>query len=82
MTNLSSSLVSPIKKSFLKAIAPDKSNENVYKSAMKDAYGTVTKGNESITPVDNLLALAPYVLEATSQTYNVFKRNPNWFEFK
>ena len=82
MTNLSSSLVSPIKKDFLKEIAPDKSHENVYKSAMKDAYGTVTKGNESITPVDNLLALAPYVLEATSQTYNVFKRNPNWFEFK
>lgn len=82
MTNLSSSLTSPIKKEFLKEIAPDKSASNVYKSAMKDAYGTVTKGNESITPVDNLLALAPYVLEATSQTYNVFKRNENWFEFK
>ena len=81
MTNLSSTLTSPIPKEFIKDIAPDKSDENVYQSGMKDAYGTSCT-ETGTTPVDNLLSLAPYELEYSDSLTAVYKRNPDWIEFK
>ena len=83
MTNLSSTLTSPIPKEFIKVIAPDKSEENVYQSGMKDAYGTsCTEEGLNTTPVDNLLSLAPYELEYSDSLTAIYKRNPDWIEFK
>lgn len=79
MLNVSSSLTSPIPADFIKEIAPDKSSENVFESGMKDAYGTTIKDTD-YSPVDNLLSLSPYVLEQVGDTYNVYKRNDDWFE--
>ena len=90
MTNLSSSLNSPIPLSFVKMLGSeckytDSERNNydnvVYAKGMKEAYGT-TNDNNKYTPVDNVLSLAPYVLEAVDDTYNVYKRNDRWFEFK
>lgn len=81
MTNLSSTLTSPIPKEFVKAIAPDQSDENVYQSGMKNAYGTACTQTNT-TPVDNLLSLAPYELEYSDSLTAVYKRNPDWIEFK
>ena len=90
MTNLSSSLNSPIPLDFIKQLAEEchKADPEVaatpstmYATAMKDAYGTVNTYDQSYTPVDNVLSLAPYVLEETSSTYNVYKRNEKWVEF-
>ena len=81
MTNLSSTLTSPIPKEFIKTIAPDKSDENVYQSGMKEAYGTACTETNT-TPVDNLLSLAPYELEYSDSLTAIYKRNPDWMEFK
>lgn len=92
MTNLSSSLNSPIPLDFIETLAQDlgykaydqETDENqgkMWGEAMKNAYGTVTKDKTTITPVDNLLSLAPYMLEAVDTNYNVYKRNPSWVEF-
>ncbi len=93
MTNLSSSLNSPIPLDFIETLAGDlgyksydqETDENrgkMWGEAMKNAYGTVTKDHTTITPVDNLLSLAPYMLEAVDTNYIVYKRNPSWVEFK
>ena len=90
MTNLSSSLNSPIPLDFIKQLAKEcheadpkvaATPSTMYATAMKDAYGTVNTYNQRYTPVDNVLSLAPYVLEETSSTYNVYKRNERWVEF-
>ena len=76
MQNVSSTLVSPFPADFIRAIAPDKTE-----SGMKDAYGTVNKNDERITPVDNLLSVGPYVLENADQQYNVYKKNEMYKEW-
>ena len=81
MTNLSSTLTSPIPKEFIKAIAPNQSEENIYQSGMKDAYGKASTETNT-TPVDNLLSLAPYELEYSDTLSAIYKRNPDWIEFK
>ena len=92
MTNLSSTLNSPIPLDFVETLAGDLSypaydqatdeqRAAMFGAAMKNAYGTVTVGNERITPVDNLLSCAPYMLEACDDTFNVYKRNDQWVEF-
>ena len=84
MTNLSSTLNSPIPLDFIKQLASecgDTNSNTMYSTAMKDAYGTVNTHDQTYTPVDNVLSLAPYVLEEVSSTYNVYKRNPKWVEF-
>lgn len=85
MTNLSSSLNSPIPLEFVEQLATEVGDTNkntMYASAMTKAYGTINQNNSSYTPVDNILSLSPYTLEYTDTTMNVYKRNPNWFEFK
>ena len=84
MTNLSSTLNSPIPLAFIEQLATECGDTNPntkYGTAMKDAYGTVNTHNQSFTPVDNVLSCAPYVLEAVDSTYNVYKRNTKWVEF-
>ena len=95
MTNLSSTLNSPIPLEFIEQLGneyadaildPEKREEakkgnNLYKNAMKNVYGTVNANNSSYTPVDNVLSIAPYMLEAVDSTHNVYKRNDKWFEF-
>ena len=92
MTNLSSTLNSPIPLDFVEVLASDlgygsyesetpERRGEMYRKAMKDAYGTAINGRSDRTPVDNLLSCAPYMLEASSTTYNVYKRNPSWVEF-
>ena len=92
MTNLSSTLNSPIPLEFVKELGneyaaksnkeEDKQSNKIYENAMKHVYGTVNSLDNSYTPVDNVLSLAPYMLEAVSSTYNVYKRNDEWVEFK
>lgn len=85
MTNLSSSLNSPIPLDFVEQLAEEVGDTNpttMYASAMTKAYGTINQNDSSYTPVDNILSLAPYTLEYTDTTMNVYKRNPDWFEFK
>ena len=84
MTNLSSTLNSPIPLDFIKQLGSEcgvTDSTKIYSTAMKDAYGTINDKNK-YSPVDNVLSLAPYVLEATDSTYNVYKRNDKWVEFK
>ena len=81
MQAVSSSLVSPFPADFIRAIAPDKSDANIYQSGMKDAYGTVNKTDPAITPVDNLLSVGPYVLEQSASQYNVYKKNELYKEW-
>ena len=85
MTNLSSSLNSPIPLSFIELLGSDCKDTNkdtLYKTAMKNAYGTVNSTNEDFQPVDNVLSVAPYILEASNSQANVYKRNDKWVEFK
>lgn len=83
MTNLSSTLNSPIPLDFIEQLGVECGDTNpntMYGTAMKNAYGTVNNKND-YSPVDNVLSCAPYVLESTSPTYNVYKRNNRWVEF-
>ena len=83
MTNLSGSLYSPIPAEFIKEIGKGSkgwTEKDAYYYGMKRTYGTVNSDNGS-KPVDNLLSVAPYVLETSDNTYNVYKRNPLWYEF-
>ena len=92
MTNLSSTLNSPIPLEFIEQLgneyakksdkAEDSQPNNIYRNAMKNVYGTVNSLDSSYTPVDNVLSVAPYMLEAVHSTYNVYKRNDKWVEFK
>lgn len=83
MTNISSSLNSPIKAEFLKAIAPNKDPNQIYKSAMNDAYGTTTKiDGVTYGPKDTTLSCGPYVVEETDSQNNVYTRNDEYFEVK
>lgn len=83
MTNLSGSLYSPIPADFIYEIGKGSkgwTEKDAYYYGMKKTYGTVNSDNGS-KPVDNLLSVAPYVLEGSDNTYNVYKRNPLWYEF-
>lgn len=85
MTGLSSTLVSPIPEDFIRAISPSKNPSDIYRKGMKEAYG-ITSHTDSgdRTPVDNLLSIAPYVLEkseAGGAGLIAYKRNDKWFEF-
>ena len=96
MTNLSSTLNSPIPLEFIEQLGNEyadaisdagkkeeaKQGNNIYRNAMKHVYGTVNANNSSFTPVDNVLSIAPYMLEAVDSTHNVYKKNDKWFEFK
>ena len=82
MTNLSSSINSPIPVEFLKAIAPNtKTKSDTFKSAMNEAYGTTINRTE-LGPKDTTLSCGPYVVEETSDLANVFKRNDSYIERK
>lgn len=85
MSNLSSTLTSPIPLQFIKDLAAECGDTNpntMYRTAMKDAYGTANSHNETYTPVDNTLSLSAYMLEDCQEGFNVYKRNPEWVEFK
>lgn len=82
MSNLSSSLYSPINQEFLKVIGEEAaggSGDTVYKSAMKEAYGTANSRGDW-APLDTTLSLGPYILEQSDTTMNVYKRNDDWYE--
>ena len=85
MNGLSSTLVSPIPEDFVRAISPTTNEDEIYKQGMKQAYGITSHiGNVDYSPVDNLLSIAPYVLEqsnAGTAGIIAYKRNPLWFEF-
>lgn len=84
MTNLSSTLNSPIPLDFIELLGKECKDTNpstMYGKAMKDAYGTRNAIDKNFTPVDNILSVAPYTLEEVNDTAVVYKRNPSWFEF-
>ena len=92
MTNLSSTLNSPIPLEFIEELGNEYANatsmeeakkgNDIYKNAMQWVYGAVNSNDYNYTPVDNVLSLGPYMLEAVDSTYNVYERNDKWFEFK
>ncbi len=92
MYSLSSSLVSPISKDFIKRIAFGNSGSsaydssasyttqelaNFYRTGMKKAYGTANK-TVGTTPVDNLLSVGPFILDASESSENIYSRNDDF----
>ena len=96
MTNLSSTLNSPIPLEFIEELGTEYANaisdedkraealngNNLYRNAMKNVYGTINKNDSSYTPVDNVLSVAPYMLEEVQNKFIAYKRNDKWVEFK
>lgn len=85
MTNLSSSINSPISQDFiyeLGKVAGGSDNSDIFVKGMNDAYGTAIANKTDWSPVDTTLACGPFVAEKTDTNFNTFKRNDDWFEFK